>query len=179
MITHATLATPLLRWHVLCAMRSNHPFHVQAPRGTQREVLPRYETAGRGVTYSVQGRRNSLPRVWMRSAAAPRGFLSRLAECDRCERAFDKTIVETLKQIVTLPEALGKPLSAVPPQMRRLPDGVFHCPVAALRCCPFPSPKPDRVRARRSLASSRDRLSSGDQRRKGIWGWGSGGGDGR
>jgi hypothetical protein len=36
------------------------------------------------------------------------GASSRLLECDRCGCAFDNTIVETFKQIVAFPEALGK-----------------------------------------------------------------------
>jgi hypothetical protein len=85
----------------------------------------------------------------------PRGFLSRLAECDRCRCAFDKIIVETLKQIVTLPEALGKnPCECGHPQMRHLPDGVFHCPACRAEVLPvsIPEPRPP-VAARRSLAA--------------------------
>ena len=146
-------------------MRVTTHFIVQAPpRHSQREVLPRYETAGRWVTYSVQGRRNSLPRVWMRSAAASSwGFLSRLAECDRCRRAFDKTIVETLKQIVTLPEALGEhSCECGHPEMRRLPDGVFHCPACGSEVLPVSIPEARPVAARRSMALlERIPLSSG------------------
>ena len=93
----------------------------------------------------------------------PRGFLSRLAECDRCRRAFDKTIVETLKQIVTLPEALGEhSCECDHPEMRRLPDGVFHCPACRAEVLPISIPEPGQIAARRSMALfERIPLSSG------------------
>lgn len=99
----------------------------------------------------------------------PRGFLSRLAECDCCERAFDKTIVQTLKQIVTLPEALGKhSCECGHPEMRRLPDGVFHCPVCRAEVLPISIPEPGQIAARRSLALfERIPLSSGAPVEKG------------
>ena len=84
----------------------------------------------------------------------PRGFLSRLLECDRCGCAFDNTIVETLKQIVALPEALGKhSCECGHPEMRRLPDGVFHCPVCLAEVLPVSIPEPRPVAARKSLAA--------------------------
>jgi hypothetical protein len=83
----------------------------------------------------------------------PRGFLSRLAECDCCRRAFDITIVGTLKQIVALPRALGKhPCECGHPEMRRLPDGVFHCPGCRAEVLPVSIPEARPVAARRSLA---------------------------
>ena len=91
----------------------------------------------------------------------PRGFLSRLAECDRCRRAFDKTIVETLKQIVALPEALGEhSCECGHPEMRRLPDGVFHCPACRAEVLPISIPEPGPIAARRSLAHSRGSRSA-------------------
>ena len=84
----------------------------------------------------------------------PRGLLSRMAECDFCKCAFDNTLVRTLKQIVALPEALGKhPCECAHPEMRRLPDGVFHCPACGSEVLPIPIPKPRRIAARRSLAA--------------------------
>src|SRR5215203_7291309 len=77
----------------------------------------------------------------------PRGFLSRLLECDFCKRAFENTIVETIMQIVALPRALGKhPCDCGHPEMRRLPDGVSTVRPAAPRCCPFPCLDPDGLR---------------------------------
>ena len=84
----------------------------------------------------------------------PRPFLSRLLECDYCKCAFDKTLVETLKQIVTLPQALGKhSCECGHPEMRRLPDGVFHCPACRAEVLPISIPEPGQIAARRSLAA--------------------------
>jgi ribosomal protein L37AE/L43A len=53
-----------------------------------------------------------------------------LADCDSCGCAFNGAVVGTLEQIVTLPDALGKHAceECGHPEMRLLPDGVFHCP---------------------------------------------------
>ena len=109
----------------------------------------------------------------------PRGFLSGLAECDRCRCAFDKTIVETLKQIVALPRALGKhPCECGHPEMRRLPDGVFHCPACRAEVLPISMPKPGRIAARKSLALlERIPLSSGAPEEVGDLRTASGGND--
>jgi hypothetical protein len=112
----------------------------------------------------------------------PRGFLSRLAECDRCRCAFDKTIVETLKQIVALPRALGKhPCECGHPEMRRLPDGVFHCPACRAEVLPVSILEARPVAAGRSLVLlDRIPLSSGAPEEEGDLRMGSGGGgDGR
>ena len=118
-------------------------------------MLPRYEAAKRWVSYyCVQGRLSRLSRVWMRSTAASSGLSSRLLKCDHCECAFDNTIVETLKQIVAFPEALGKhSCECGHPEMRRLPDGVFHCPVCRAEVLPVSIPEPRPVAARKSLAA--------------------------
>ena len=103
----------------------------------------------------------------------PQRFLSRLVECDFCECAFDKTIVETLKQIVALPEALGKhPCECGHPEMRHLPDGVFHCPACRAEVLPISIPEPRPVAARRSLAAfERILAAQAHQTRQGIGGW--------
>jgi len=44
----------------------------------------------------------------------------------------------TLEQIIALPDALGKhPCECGHPQMRRLPDGAFHCPSCGSEVLPF------------------------------------------
>jgi hypothetical protein len=87
----------------------------------------------------------------------PRGLRESKPECDFCKCAFDDTIVGTLKQIVALPEALGKhPCECGHPEMRRLPDGVFHCPACGSEVLPVFMPEPTRRIAaarRRSLAA--------------------------
>ena len=112
----------------------------------------------------------------------PRGFLSRLAECDRCGRAFDKTIVESLEQIVALPRALGKhPCECGHPEMRRLPDGIFHCPACRAEVLPISASELGPVAARRSLAPfERIPVGSGAPEEEGDLRMASGGGgDGR
>ena len=82
------------------------------------------------------------------------GALSHLLECDFCKRAFDKTIMETIMQIVALPRALGKhPCDCGHPEMRRLPDGVFHCPACRAEVLPVSIPEPGQIGARRSLSA--------------------------
>lgn len=49
--------------------------------------------------------------------------------CKRCDRAWGEDVTEALKQIASLPDAAGsRPCECGHPEMRRLPDGVFHCP---------------------------------------------------
>jgi uncharacterized Zn finger protein (UPF0148 family) len=89
----------------------------------------------------------------------PRSPLSRLLKCDHCECAFDNPIVETLKQIVALPEALGEhSCECGHPEMRRLPDGAFHCPACRAEVLPVSIPVPRPVAGRRSLATSVQRI---------------------
>jgi ribosomal protein L37AE/L43A len=52
-----------------------------------------------------------------------------LAGCDSCGRVVDGAVLRTLEQIVALPNALGRhACECGHPEMRRLPEGVFHCP---------------------------------------------------
>jgi hypothetical protein len=45
--------------------------------------------------------------------------------------------LETLRDIVGLPDALGvHPCECGHPEMRRLPDGVFHCPACRSEVLP-------------------------------------------
>ena len=49
--------------------------------------------------------------------------------CDSCVRAVGVAALRTLEEIVALPDALGKhACECGHPEMRRLPDSVFHCP---------------------------------------------------
>ena len=51
------------------------------------------------------------------------------SSCDFCGREVNRTILESLRQIVSLPESIGgHACECGHPEMRRLPDGVFHCP---------------------------------------------------
>jgi ribosomal protein L37AE/L43A len=61
-----------------------------------------------------------------------------LAGCDCCARNLDKAILRTIEQIVALPDAIGDhPCECGHPEMRRLPDGVFHCPACGLEVLPL------------------------------------------
>jgi ribosomal protein L37AE/L43A len=61
-----------------------------------------------------------------------------LAVCDTCCCALESVILKTLGQIVVLPTALGKhACECGHPEMRRLPDGVFHCPACNAEVLPI------------------------------------------
>ena len=73
-------------------------------------------------------------------ALRPRGPLSRSADCESCRCTYGDVTVGTLKQIVALPDAMGKhACECGHPEMRSLPDGTFHCPPADRRWC-LPDP---------------------------------------
>jgi ribosomal protein L37AE/L43A len=60
-----------------------------------------------------------------------------LTDCNYCGRAFDGAILMTLNQIVALPDALGKHACECDhPEMRRLPDGTYHCPACGSEVLP-------------------------------------------
>ena len=61
-----------------------------------------------------------------------------LAGCDLCGRNLDKAVLRTLEQIVALPDAVGNhACECGHPEMRRLPDGVFHCPACGSEVLPL------------------------------------------
>jgi ribosomal protein L37AE/L43A len=51
-------------------------------------------------------------------------------QCSLCAFAPSRSFLQALRQIVTLPDALGRHAceECGHPKMRRLPDGVSHCP---------------------------------------------------
>jgi ribosomal protein L37AE/L43A len=60
------------------------------------------------------------------------------AECGSCGRDVEGAVLRTLEQIVTLPDALGeRACECGHPEMRRLPDGVFHCPACGSEVVPL------------------------------------------
>ena len=60
--------------------------------------------------------------------------------CDSCGSIFDDGDLRTLEQIVALPDAYGKhPCECGYPEMRHLPDGVFHCPACRTEVLPATS----------------------------------------
>jgi ribosomal protein L37AE/L43A len=50
--------------------------------------------------------------------------------CSLCGYAPSRSVLEALRQIIALPDALGRHAceECGHPEMRRLPDGVSHCP---------------------------------------------------
>jgi ribosomal protein L37AE/L43A len=61
-----------------------------------------------------------------------------LAECESCGHAVEGAVLRTLGQIVALPDALGEhACECGHPEMRRLPDGVFHCPACGSEVLPL------------------------------------------
>jgi uncharacterized Zn finger protein (UPF0148 family) len=73
--------------------------------------------------------------------------------CQSCEGLFSGALLETLRQISTLPDALGSHAceECAHPQMRLLPDGTYHCPscgseVLALEAS-SESPSPEEYRS--------------------------------
>ncbi len=49
--------------------------------------------------------------------------------CERCGLSWGEDVTEALRQIASLPDAAGShPCECGHPEMRHLPDGVFHCP---------------------------------------------------
>ena len=68
------------------------------------------------------------------------------ARCGRCGYILDTAMLLTLEQIIALPSASGKHAceECGHPEMRRLPDGTFHCPscgsdVSPIEAIPGPS----------------------------------------
>ena len=51
------------------------------------------------------------------------------ARCSRCDRPISTQVLETLEQIVSLPDAIGShACECGHPEMRHLADGVLRCP---------------------------------------------------
>ncbi len=70
-----------------------------------------------------------------------------LAGCDSCGLSVEAAIFRTLEQIATLPDALGAhACECGHPEMRRLPDGVFHCPACRSEVLPIETIVPDTQR---------------------------------
>jgi ribosomal protein L37AE/L43A len=58
--------------------------------------------------------------------------------CESCGGRLSGAMLGTLRQIVALPDALGKHAceECGHPEMRRLPDGAFHCPACRSEVLP-------------------------------------------
>jgi uncharacterized Zn finger protein (UPF0148 family) len=62
---------------------------------------------------------------------------SHLTVGDACGLSTSGAVLRTLEQIAALPEGLGHhACECGHPEMRHLPDGVFHCPACGLEVLP-------------------------------------------
>ncbi len=63
----------------------------------------------------------------------------RSARCEYCADSVSGAMLEALRQIVALPDALGKHAceECGHPEMRRLPDATFHCPACGSEVLPI------------------------------------------
>ena len=70
----------------------------------------------------------------------PRG--SELAGCESCGLSVEGAIFRTREQIATLPDAVGSHAceECGHPEMRRLPNGVYHCPACGSEVIPTETP---------------------------------------
>jgi hypothetical protein len=60
------------------------------------------------------------------------------ARCDSCARTVEGAVLEILGQIAALPDALGRhACECGHPEMRRLPDGTYHCPACGSEVIPL------------------------------------------
>ncbi len=63
------------------------------------------------------------------------------ARCAACGLPLVGSTLETLRDIIGLPDALGThPCECGHPEMRELPDGVFHCPACRSEVLPVEAP---------------------------------------
>lgn len=60
-----------------------------------------------------------------------------LARCTDCGQALGTAVLETLREIASLPDAVGHhPCECGHPEMRLLPGAVFHCPACRSEVSP-------------------------------------------
>jgi hypothetical protein len=65
-------------------------------------------------------------------------FGSEGAHCSSCGCILGTAMLLTLEQIIALPDASGKhACECGHPEMRHLPDGMFHCPSCGSEVLPF------------------------------------------
>ena len=60
------------------------------------------------------------------------------ARCPSCAGSLGGELLKTLRQIMELPEAIGRhACECGHPEMRRLPDGIFHCTACGSEVIPI------------------------------------------
>lgn len=63
------------------------------------------------------------------------------SRCDSCSAHFGEALVKLLNHIVGLPDATGRhACECGHPEMRRLPDGTYHCPACGSEVLPVDAP---------------------------------------
>ena len=68
-------------------------------------------------------------------------FGPNMARCDSCGLPLVGSTLETLRDVIGLPDALGAhPCECGHPEMRELPDRVFHCPACGSEVLPMQAP---------------------------------------
>ena len=68
----------------------------------------------------------------------PSNYHQNGVRCPVCGYVPSRGVLETLRQIISLPDALGSHAceECGHPEMHRLPDGVFHCPACSSEVLP-------------------------------------------
>ena len=67
-----------------------------------------------------------------------RPFVRDCVRCGSCGFILGAAMLLTLEQIIALPDALGRhACECGHPEMRRLPDGAFHCPACGSEVLPI------------------------------------------
>jgi hypothetical protein len=70
------------------------------------------------------------------------------ARCDSCRGSLSGAMLEALRQIATLQDAVGShACECGHPEMRLLPDGVFHCPACGCEVLPLAASQGKSARA--------------------------------
>jgi ribosomal protein L37AE/L43A len=77
------------------------------------------------------------------------------ARCGSCGLPLLGSTLESLRDVIGLPDVLGThPCDCGHPEMRKLPDGVFHCPSCRSEVLPYEARAVDaRRKGRRWLAT--------------------------
>jgi ribosomal protein L37AE/L43A len=66
-----------------------------------------------------------------------RHFGHNAARCEHCGGVLGAPLLETLRRITDLPDAIGRhACECGHPEMRRLPDGIYRCPACGSEVIP-------------------------------------------
>ncbi len=81
------------------------------------------------------------PFCEMKELTHPYG--ARTVRCESCGSAVGSDVLEALRQIVSLPDVIGRhACECGHPEMRRLPDAVFWCPACGSEVLPTKPSRP-------------------------------------